>query len=1278
MMMNIQHNLIAMNANRQFQVNDKSNAKAVEKLSSGYRINRAADDAAGLAISEKMRRQIRGLMQGTRNAQDGVSFVQVADGSMSEVHEMLQRMNELAIKSLNGTCTESDRAALDAEFDHLRTEIDRINYETEYNEQPVFEEHEASFYQIAGNRKWDDNQLHTVTAEGNEMSIHLPDNYTPKDFTLTVPAGVYTTQELIDEIDDAMGRMVPFNPGFVLEYTGKGFCNLNFESAAGLPTEIRSVDGPLSYLLYDSYTGNSSTSLLGTTVFEVGSPLPITAQNNELGFYIESKGSMDFVKIIIPEGEYSRAEIIDVINSELAKNPNCSGVVAKEYGSTGVQITGGADKSITGLKGNMFKLETVKPLYSSVFYDNVHYGSSTGGSSAYIEGNAFYYDGKTAEIDISAANKNNVLRFKVNGAADYTEITIPDNKYTMETLAQELNKQFQGKGLAVKASANYTTSPESSYYLRLASTVQGSGSELVFDKSPGVYGNTYNDLFLNTRYYPDQYSGSTGSQNVYLLGNANLSGGVTLSGSDSLSFTVDGTAYTISNIAGTYTDCKQLVDKLNACLQSMPALSAVKDKIKFENSGNRLRLTGQAGVVQSVNFNGAGQKNDTYKKLFVGTHSEVRDGAFVNKTGSIISQEGTSGVKLEDATVKVTIPSDKRTSPITIGADCNKIRFTVNGSSQTITLKNGTYSNISSLVTEINNQFKNSTDARLQKMSAVYSNGTLTFKSTPLPKYAVTDQWSLSVAKETYQALSGYAWREILGTETKDNTHPYPQTPQPASPATLTTHLDIPDQVTIDGSNCKLSLDNGTDSAIIEIAQGTYNTREDLRKALQDAVDKTGLKGKVTVSIYGSGKLRFSSMGTKLEASDPPGSSFYKDIIMSKRSESKPKQHVEKGKYTDSNFVDPFIIGRSDLTAEPIEIVAGANDKFTFDFTHTGQNGYQEEINVTIPPGVYTGDEIAAALQKEIQKAFDATAHADFNIEVRIGGYNTNVVGANDDTALQIVVKRKNGKELEAGQYVLDGVRGSAAGFIFYKTTGKPKETYVVGTKDLSQGITFKPGQNVLTFSADGVPYQYTFPENTHFTAEEYVKLLNDMFTNGDDNGKKAPLEATIENGALKIAHQAVGSHTIEDIGGSARSVIFLEESGRSTRKPMIILVGAESKDTVEIPRTSVGTCSLAINSLTLSRPKYAMKALNRVKTAINTLSSRRSTYGAIQNRLEHTINNNNNVIENTQASESAIRDADIAHEVLIHAKYEILRQSSVSMLAQANQMQSQALSLLQ
>ncbi len=159
-MISIQNNMLAMNAERHFQINGKKNAKITEKLSSGYRINRAADDAAGLAISEKMRRQIRGLMQATSNARDGVSFVQTADGAMEEVHAVLQRMNELSVKSLNDTLSESDRAALNDELEKLRAKIDRIDQSTEFNEQPVFDEHEPSYYQLIGNRRWNDNQEH--------------------------------------------------------------------------------------------------------------------------------------------------------------------------------------------------------------------------------------------------------------------------------------------------------------------------------------------------------------------------------------------------------------------------------------------------------------------------------------------------------------------------------------------------------------------------------------------------------------------------------------------------------------------------------------------------------------------------------------------------------------------------------------------------------------------------------------------------------------------------------------------------------------------------------------------------------------------------------------------------------------------------------------------------------------------------------------------------------------------------------------------------------------
>ena len=130
----VQHNLQAMNSNRMLGVTTSSQAKVTEKLSSGYKINRAADDAAGLSISEKMRKQIRGLDQASNNAQDGVSAVQTAEGALAEVHDMLQRMNELAVQAANGTNSTSDRTAIQNEIKQLTTEIDRVAETTKFNE----------------------------------------------------------------------------------------------------------------------------------------------------------------------------------------------------------------------------------------------------------------------------------------------------------------------------------------------------------------------------------------------------------------------------------------------------------------------------------------------------------------------------------------------------------------------------------------------------------------------------------------------------------------------------------------------------------------------------------------------------------------------------------------------------------------------------------------------------------------------------------------------------------------------------------------------------------------------------------------------------------------------------------------------------------------------------------------------------------------------------------------------------------------------------------------
>jgi flagellin len=133
MSLRIQNNVEAFNAQRQLVQNSDKLGKAMEKLSSGYRINRAGDDAAGLAISEKLRGQIGGLAQASRNASDAVSMVQTAEGALNEVHSMLQRVRELAVQYKNGTLSTNDQQAIQSEVDQLKSEIDRIGTDTDFN-----------------------------------------------------------------------------------------------------------------------------------------------------------------------------------------------------------------------------------------------------------------------------------------------------------------------------------------------------------------------------------------------------------------------------------------------------------------------------------------------------------------------------------------------------------------------------------------------------------------------------------------------------------------------------------------------------------------------------------------------------------------------------------------------------------------------------------------------------------------------------------------------------------------------------------------------------------------------------------------------------------------------------------------------------------------------------------------------------------------------------------------------------------------------------------------
>jgi len=168
----VQHNLTAMNSNRMLGITMASQSKSTEKLSSGYKVNRAADDAAGLAISEKMRRQIRGLTQATANAQDGISCLQTAEGALNEVHAMLQRMNELAIKAGNETLQSVDRGYIQSELNALQTEINRVSETTTFNEQKLLNGEFSSGKRIqVGSEVASQNQIKITITNMNWTSI---------------------------------------------------------------------------------------------------------------------------------------------------------------------------------------------------------------------------------------------------------------------------------------------------------------------------------------------------------------------------------------------------------------------------------------------------------------------------------------------------------------------------------------------------------------------------------------------------------------------------------------------------------------------------------------------------------------------------------------------------------------------------------------------------------------------------------------------------------------------------------------------------------------------------------------------------------------------------------------------------------------------------------------------------------------------------------------------------------------------------------------------------
>ena len=309
----VQHNLTAMNSNRMLGLTTASQAKSTEKLSSGYKINRAADDAAGLSISEKMRKQIRGLTQASANAQDGISTVQTAEGALNEVQDMLQRMNELAVKSANGTNSEDDREYIQNEIDQLTTEIDRVSTTTKFNET----------YLLQGNGRQEAKAKNELAAvQGKKTDGTFADT----KIKASIAAGnIYTAGKV--------------NLGKVTAKVTAGTGALDLDSLSGaLKTELDKTKDPLT-LTHAQGAGGEDT-------WEVGGTAYTAAQLKEMGLNASGADNIVITKSFeesknLPTGvsvDSQAAELANIaIGTELnvtLKTDDANGMVVANYDAT--------------------------------------------------------------------------------------------------------------------------------------------------------------------------------------------------------------------------------------------------------------------------------------------------------------------------------------------------------------------------------------------------------------------------------------------------------------------------------------------------------------------------------------------------------------------------------------------------------------------------------------------------------------------------------------------------------------------------------------------------------------------------------------------------------------------------------------------------------------------------------------------------------------------------------------------------------------------------------
>lgn len=1213
--MRLQANLMALNANNRLKSNQTSLNKTLEKLSSGYRINRASDDAAGLTISEGMRAQIRGLKRATLNAQDALSFAQTSDAIVQGATAIVQRMRELAVQALNDTLVDSDRQALQKEIETLTKSIERLSTDSTYNDSlKSVEHHEPSYGMLTGNAQFDGPII--IRTGWNDSLTFIADN---EETTITIPAGTYESiHSLIDELDTILMEK---NPNIIIDVTDDNRVSVQIENAP----DIAKIKGNGSFLFYEYELGIQPGMIIGTTDFlnpdgTEGELHIYEGKNDKLSLYVGPTNKIDFT---FSPGKYTREEIINKLNGKLES----SGAKASKYGERYIAIS--SDKYVvTGLGGNMLEIDGI----TSILYDIADYGN-VDKTQGYFQGSADLSSGVTIdqtnnELTLSANTLNGSVEERTINLLNEDEETI---HLSGAELVNRLQEKLDGAGLNVKVEITSGT-------LKITSNYWGSGSNVTIPQKI-VEPSAFDTLFRRDHHYYYSANITQGRDNPAKI-SGNYRDRSTMAFDDTnnqLKIKIDNAEHIFTIPTGTYS-AETLKDTLQQIFKDENfemtlSLSDFGNRQAFSLSSNTHQLDYVNNLAFDLIFGG--------DKVTYATIVQGRDGEPIYPT------EGNVGEMIIEKLPATAKGAVNISGGLNVTDENNTLSFTLNGVNDSVSLENKYYSS-TELIEELNAKLAG------KGLLAKEEEGKLVLTTTEKGKGV------------TLYNVTGLAMERI------DNTSPNVISTPTKTKAILTSHNSITsmrDTIIVEPGKNEISFKyshEGVDTEISFTVNAGIYTKEDFLQQFEDAFNKAvtdaNIDSHVSLTIDSRIRISANNSGADYQLLFNENE-FFKEVF--NRLDIIYRGYSYSG-VTREN--DPaYIVGRQELP-NTIEIFPSNNDILTFDLTYKSSN---YTIDVQVPPNTYTKSGFIAAFNTALEKSLENIGLPKDIVRAQIGAPDGDLNVSNSNKFTLISPIYNDGRN-DNGEIKIEAVRGSGAYTYFYFSQGDAKPSHVVGIVDLSGGVTFEEGVNdELFIDVDGETKMMKFPPG-EYMADEFLVLMNDVLT---DVG--SGLIASYDNGKLKLSYRENGPITIDGLAGSARDYLFFKTERRENQNSLRFQIGANEGQNIDFKRVTISDKLLRINTLSVETRERAEKALTRFDEAIKMLSEKSGHLGALQNRLEHVLNVNQVTKENLAASESVIRDVDMAKEMMKYVKQNLLLQSAQTMLAQANQSSESVLQLI-